>query len=563
MKVLLTCLILFIAATTFGQRPLSVATSYVGIDTARAFILVQTGASGLSDFRHGLAMATDTFSLLVAPDTLRYDSSYRVKNVAGDTLALHFTPLPLLQIRSSTTINESDKVAGQLSYAHGAEEITSPIGVEYRGGFTLSYPKKNLDLEFREEADPEESANVSLAGMRDDDDWVLDAMYNEPSRLNGYVAHKVWLDLHELSYADEEPEARAGADLAYVEVFLNGEYSGLYTLGEQVDRKQLQLKDNKDGAIRGELYKSEDFSDATNFLRVPFEAPDEDDWAGWEMKHPDFEDGDWALLQEAIRFAGTSSDSLFQADAARRFDLDNIADYLLFINAMLLTDNTRKNLYLARYTADAPYFFVPWDLDAGLGNRYEGSRNTDTTVWEVNHLFRRLTDRSPANFSDRLCARYEELRDGVLHPDSLVGRVNQTMDRLQSSGAYARESARWPETVNYSTEQREFTTDIVRKRMAYLDRYVCAITTPTPSVASDDVAVLEVYPNPATRSVSFNRPNADRTKTTYALYSSTGRIVRKGTLGAGERQIGVAGIPGGLYVLRVGQAVTRLVINPR
>jgi hypothetical protein len=102
---------------------------------------------------------------------------------------------------------------------------------------------------------------------------VLDALYNEPLRVNAYVAHKLWLDLHTPYYTDREPEARAGADVRYVEVFEDGRYRGVYLQSEQVDRKQLKLKKTKDGEVRGELYKAVDRTETTQLTgqaRRPF-----------------------------------------------------------------------------------------------------------------------------------------------------------------------------------------------------------------------------------------------------------------------------------------------------
>lgn len=553
-------LLLFAAGPLLSQTPVSLRPAYLAVDAARSLVLAHVDDRTLAAARYGVVTPTDTFTLLTPPAALRYDRSYAVRNGVGDTLELHFTPLPLIQLASEYPIEDDDKVLGRLTYADGADEIVSTIGVEYRGGFSLRYPKKNLDLEFRDEADPEKSADVRFAGMRDDDDWVLDALYNEPSRLNAYMGHKVWLDLHRPTYADAEPEAKAGADLAYVEVFLNGAYSGLYTLGEQVDRKQLKLKKNKDANIRGELYKSEKYTAATSFTRVPAGSPRDDDWAGWEMKHPDVADGDWALLQEIVRFAGESSPDDFDTRVSERFDLVNVVDFLLFVNAMLLTDNVSKNTYLARYDGESPYFFVPWDMDAGLGNAYEGSRYPHTDAWFANNLFRRLTDRSPANFNILLCARYEELRTGVLHTDSLVTRLNSVMDRLESSGAYAREAARWPGTVDYGREQREYTTGIIRSRMDFLDAYVCNITTPTRGDKLVSEGSLRVYPNPAGSWVRVVRPAPAREER-YALYDLRGRLARAGLLRGRGQRVDVAGLPGGMYVLRVGARQVRLVLR--
>jgi len=116
------------------------------------------------------------------------------------------------------------------------------------------FRKKTFDLEFWTDATGVDNRNVQCGNLRSDDDWILDALYNEPLRLRSYVANKLWLDVHTPYYQTAAPEARAGADVQYVEVFLNGAYNSIYNLSEQVDRKQLQLEKFGDGD-HGELYK--------------------------------------------------------------------------------------------------------------------------------------------------------------------------------------------------------------------------------------------------------------------------------------------------------------------
>ena len=545
-------------AILLGQTTLHLPATHLGIDTLRKFALAQLSELPAGDEIDSLSGAVADFAFIGGAVTPAYDTLYTLRSERGDTFTLAFTPLPLIQIRASGPLNPDTKVPAGLTYAYGERTLTSPIGIEYRGAFSLQYPKKNLDLEFRDPADPDESADATFLGMREDDDWILDALYNEPGRYNSYVAHKVWLDLHTLPHAEQEPEAKAGADVAFVEVFQDGEYYGVYTLGEQVDRKQLKLKDVKDGVIRGELYKSEQYSNATRFVGVPGDAPVDDDWAGWEMKHPDVEEGDWDRLRDLIRFVAESSDETFARDAAAKFDLGNTIDFLLFINGLLLIDNVSKNLYLGRYTQDDPYFFVPWDLDAGLGNSYDGSRNPHSSGWMSNPLFQRLRDRLPDAFAAALCDRYGELSKGILHPDSLIARVSETHTLLHESGAYGREADRWPGSVDSTAEQLSFTTRIIRERLNYLDQVACDL----PSNTSEAGAVrqsLEVYPVPARQTLYWKTPG-NELSVAYRLFDLSGRLVRQGTAGGPIAELSLAGLRPGVYHLRSGARSARVVV---
>ena len=301
---------------------LTVPPAHYGLDTSRNLLLVHLPATDTAIFPLRQLIGGGLDVTFTEPQvSLHYDSSYLAVTAAADTLAVYFTQLPLIVVTADEALNDKTKVAARFTYTNGSETVSGPIGVEYRGSYSLRFPKKSLDIEFRQEDDPEESDDVTFGNLREDDDWVLDALYNEPLRVNSYVAHKLWLDLHSPSYLNAEEEAKAGADVMHVEVFLRGEYYGVYLLSEQVDRKQLKLKQLTDGEIRGELYKAIQYSGATQFTgQPPLRVNARGEYAGWELKHPDADDTlTYANLYDAVGFVVNSTDSTFVAEAANRF----------------------------------------------------------------------------------------------------------------------------------------------------------------------------------------------------------------------------------------------------
>ena len=111
-----------------------------------------------------------------------------------------------------------------------------------------------MEIEFWTDNIGNETQNHALLGMTNDDDWNLQAMYNEPLRIRSKTNNDLWRMINSLHYQNQEPEAINGVRIKYVELFINNEYRGLYCLGEKVNRKQLKLKKHN-GNIRGELYK--------------------------------------------------------------------------------------------------------------------------------------------------------------------------------------------------------------------------------------------------------------------------------------------------------------------
>lgn len=247
------------------------------------------------------------------PVSLQYSNSYLIMDAhTSKEYTLYFTELPLVLVESTTTIPDEPKVLANFIYSDNEQTVVSNVGIEIRGGISQTYPKKNYDLEFWEDTIGDENRDVQFGKLRADDDWILNGLYNEPLRIRSYTANKLWLQLHSLNYADDEPKAKSGANIKYVEMFLNGQYNGIYNLSEQVDKKQLKLKSFKNDEIRGELYKGVSWGGGTLFSTLPNYNNWSRSWGGYELKYPKEDDiTDWSSIYQFKNFVINSSDSDF------------------------------------------------------------------------------------------------------------------------------------------------------------------------------------------------------------------------------------------------------------
>jgi hypothetical protein len=543
-----------------GQSTLRIREHHYGYDTSRAFVLVRADLDTVAGDLHEVRAGTQVLRLLERDNELTYERAYPAVNQVGDTNRISFTRLPLVHINDAYRLNRVLKKPAELTYGGDEATITSTIGIRWRGSYSVRFPKKSYDIEAWTETDGQQTRDLTFGSLRTDDDWVLDALYNEPLRVNAYVAHKLWLDMYTPYYQWQEEEARAGADVMWTEVFVNGRYHGVYLLSEQVDRKQLKLKKAKNGEIRGELYKAVDWTPATQFKRQPaLPSPWADKYDGWELKHPEPTDSmGWEPLHHIIGFAAHSTDQEMQSWASTQFHLPNLIDYFLFINAITSVDNHGKNVYLARYRAGEPYFLAPWDLDASFGNRHDGKKYNRPDVWLSNNLLERLLALNPDRFADRFCDRYQELRSSLLDPTALNLRIREAVDLLEQNGVYEREKMAWPRSVDDSEDYRSYVYEWNVERIAILDRQVCDFMTSTDG-SSVEGASLSVFPNPAADYVRVR--HAGTAPTPYHLFDLAGKRVRSGMLAPHSDYIPVAQLPAGMYVLRTGQVSSRLIVR--
>ncbi len=116
------------------------------------------------------------------------------------------------------------------------------VEVNERGNTSRRFPKKSYRLHLRNALGGNQ--HLSIAGLRSDDDWILNPLYADTSKIRERLGYELW------ERFNSRGAFAASSRMAHVELFLNGTYWGLYGLQERVDLKQL------DGSKQtGLLYK--------------------------------------------------------------------------------------------------------------------------------------------------------------------------------------------------------------------------------------------------------------------------------------------------------------------
>ena len=465
---------------------------------------------------------------------------------------LHFTALPIISVDADQEIVDEPRVPAHFTLVEADQTVVdSPMGIELHGFSALTYPKKSYRIEFLEEEGEEETEDYALLGMREDDDWVLNAMWVEPLRMRNKVCHELWQRVHQPAYAALEPEARSGVSSEYVELFLNDSYQGVYLLSERVDRKLLKLKKHN-GQIRGELYKGYGYG-ATSYQLLPEYSNDSLLWGGFEWKHPE-EEVNWANLYDTVDFVLHSSE--FYDEYASRYNLENLLDYFLYINVIRGVDNWAKNAYLAKYNTGWPYFYVPWDLDGVFGQRYSGDRDPETEGMIYHRLFRlAYQDCSEGGFNDMLQQRWSELRTGVFHQDSLLAMMEENIEFLRRNGVYEREAMVWP-WYQHSNNDFSYVQSWLAERLGVLDGYFsedCGavdVEEGQPALLPEGVR-YSLRPNPVCGSLAFRAEQLASTE--VRVYDLCGRLVYHEELQSGRSQLEIGHLCNGMYLMQASQ----------
>lgn len=534
------------------------------IDTTKNLVLSRIDAietySNLSMYSEVIiSFAGNDYDFVNQPSSLTYSDKYSITK-DGIVYTLYFSKLPIISINTSQqSIPDEPKILASFTYSDEKQRLTTPfLGIEKRGGVSQGYPKNTYDLEFWADATGATSVDAQFGNLRNDNDWVLDAMYNEPLRMRAYTTHKLWLEIYKPYFLVDEPKAKSGADVMFVEMFLNGKYNGVFMLSEQVDEKQLKIKKFKDGLIAGELYKGVNWGNcATTFDNLPSFSNDSRSWSGHDMKYPKANEvTDWTNLYHFTDFVMNSSDADFKATIWTQFHYGNYIDYFIFLNVLRATDNIGKNIYTAKYNVGEPYFYAPWDLDGVFGTNWTGGNDTTTNDIIGNEFHKRVTKLNVGTYTKDIRARWAELRGNVLNPENLKSKMQETYHLLKDNKVYEREALvynNYPYDESVLNYMLDWTTD----RIAYLDKYF-NYTGPVLGVKENRKIVIYPYPNPAKGTVyiyNSNRLNNNE----YLLYDVVGKVIKKGKLS--EASIDVSEVVAGLYFLQLESGTYQLVLK--
>lgn len=408
-------------------------------------------------------------------------------------LPLRFSFLPLVEVYVSGC-NSANYTRGSIRLSDAAVDSVYMgfASFRYRGASSLSYAKKNYAVKLCDSVG--NSLDQDFFGLRNDNNWVLDAMTIDKACMRNRVSTDLWNDFSTKPYQRREgwePKARSGTRGRFVEVFLNGNYHGLYCMTEKIDRKQLRLKKyvprtEQPDTIHGVLYKAGQWCNEVNMTLgvTPSSYNNErrsESWTGFEVKYPDWEDEriDWGPLWNAINFVANSSDAEFAKNIGTRFDLPVWVDYQLLLELIHASDNTGKNMYYYAYDVlDGKYGPMlgvgVWDMDCSWGRNWDGGdryTSYDDTFESFNKLglLTRLA-RIPSLFWDMsLTDRYAELRRGEFALDKLVKRFTDYRDLFVESGADLREQARWKQYHTDLSGDVDRIVDWTRMRLGYMD----------------------------------------------------------------------------------------------
>jgi hypothetical protein len=375
--------------------------------------------------------------------------------------------------------------------------LATRAGFHLRGQSSADFEKAPYRLELRDNAD--EDADHPLLGMPADSDWVLRGPFPDKTLIRDALAYSLGGDL-----------GLRAPRFAFVELYLNldshpmaaDDYQGVYLLAETIKRSQDRLDlaklhetDLTAPAVSGGYILQFNMMVAEPPLlqctTLPGQPPDSC-WTDLEVVEPK----ELAPQQQAwiTNYIQKFHNALHSADPANpKTGYPAYIDVDSFVNRIIHDELSRPDDAYVRSThfykdRDGKLFAGPlWDYDLGYGafagftggaSAVQGwqfqpvSGSNSTTDWFLKLM-------ADPEFSQRVEARWRQLRKGVLSNQQLDARITALAEPL--SDAASRNFERWPilgtsrvgtfptQVTQTWNEQLRLLRDYLTRRMAWLD----------------------------------------------------------------------------------------------
>ena len=507
--------------------------------------------------------------------------------------------LPLVKINTlGSIISNGPKIMARMemvdngpglqnSLSDSANAYNGWIGIEKRGKSSAGFPQAQYNIETRDSLG--NNRDVPLLGMPSENDWVLYGPYNDKSLMRNVLSYELGRRL-----------GRYASRWRYCEVFVNGNYQGIYTFFESIKRDTARVKianlraDDVSGAeLTGGYICSIDWPDDGGwFSQFP---PDPTQPVNNQVFFQYVEPPDDEIQPQQRAYIASYVDSFERAlyspqftDPAagwRRFAGEgSFIDFFLINELSKNVDGYRLStfFYKEKITDGNKIHMGPlWDFNLAwrnadyCGNELPGGwayRFTDYCQWDMPGWWRRLMQ--DQGFKNRMKCRWQELRNGVLSNDSILGFIDSTAARLAAAqqrhftlypvwGIYL-----WPNPSPIAqsyAEEISFMKSWITQRLIYLDNSIPGICQPAgilnAALNHSDIRISMDADKGAIR-IHVQQPFFRKHPGRFEIYDTFGKLLVSGSIGfENETTCISAGSlkSSGLYQIRILDAESTLI----
>ena len=355
--------------------------------------------------------------------------------------------------------SEYEIVTGTLSLFNSNDDNNAAFEIytgnciyHIRGAGSRVFPKQSFKLNMIDSNG--DAKDVEFLGMRKDNDWNLNAMYLDETKVREKIAYSFWNEMNTTTKHQSE----------YVELIIDGRYRGLYLLQEPSDHITFKSKKNKDFLYATKLWQYQ-VEEINLYNDSIFEEHNEmiDEY---EIKKS--EDIDY---NKAVSVLREIDQDLYAEFTTLNYDIASYINHELLINMIGAADNHYKNqIFVARkennnYTIEK----TAWDLDLSIGeDQYE---NRIIKVDEiVKEEFIPISIKNNPTYRKSVCEKYNLYRNSFYNMMYIENLIKHYTNTIEKGGSILRDMERWGIEKKYSDEI-EYIKNYFKYRIEILDEY--------------------------------------------------------------------------------------------
>ena len=443
--------------------------------------------------------------------------------------------LPIIKITTTGALNGDAQIdgaigiinnpSGENNFFDAPNEYEGNIGVKYRGQSSLWFAKKSLGIEMRDALGND--MDTSFLDFPKEEDWILHGPYSDKSLMRNVLTMHLARSMGQ--YASKTK---------YVDLFINGDYQGIYVLMEKIKRdknrvdvaKLREIDIEGDELTGGYIFRI-DKEAAHWFSR--YNAFQEFQKLEYQMVYPDFD----KIQPEQFVYIQSYVDSFERAIISPNLifggkSFDEYIDLASFAEAHLLNelgrnvDGYRLSSYFhKRKDSNGGKIFAGpvWDFNLAFRNAdYCDGANTEGLIYyrlcDGGYPFWWDVLLNNPQFQSRVQCRWMELRAGAFHTDSIFTFIDQQVEIITPSLAqnFARWNVfgtyLWPNPLplaNSHAEEIVLLKDWLSDRLTWMDANLAGACNTIVSLS--DLAVNDIFtvmPNPTADQfqIVFNQP---------------------------------------------------------
>ncbi len=346
--------------------------------------------------------------------------------------------------------------------------MQAKVSYHTRGNTSDNFEKKSYALKLTDKQGKKKKEN--LFGLGESADWKLLAGAGDVTKVREKTAWQLWEEI-----ADRQKNVSEGATaMEYCEVILDGDYIGMYQVLKRLDEDTMDLQDTDVlyKFLQAEMPLDEDIRssiDAGYVVCYPI-----------RIRYPKQGEGDLSQQWEPMRqYLGAAYWHIDFEKLYSVIDLENTMDYYLFLEAVSGWDNACKNTYrIARRNKEGEtrILTIPWDLNYTFGDEFtveielgKTRFNPDTRQLYTEPVIRQLFMNNAHGEEDVLREKWQDYRQDIFSDGHVLGLMQENMEYMQKTGAFQRDSERWPMLNNDDDLTKIMAYE--KERLAYLDEY--------------------------------------------------------------------------------------------